>query len=169
MNPLASLFIVVMLAKGQLPGDTLLPSYVLTMEEVNSQIFNGTSTQEWSSNKGVVVYLALFLVSLIFGLCTAYLLKFAHLKFSELKQLHKRRRSNEPCTGDDRKRLLPKEFPELNIEHTVELTPRRKAKLTSDFDIADETGLSSSHLKSYGTSDEELPLLPDIVPKFSWK
>ena len=164
MNHLAMLLISAVLVKGQ------APNHILSMEEGNLQVFNnGTSTQGWVSNRGIVVYVALFLVSLIFGLCTAYLLKFGYHKFSELKQLQKRRRSNENFISEDRKRLLPKEFPELSIENKMELTPRRKAKLTVEFHLADEEGLSSSHLKSYGTGDEELPLLPDIVPKNSRK
>jgi hypothetical protein len=164
MNHLAMLLISAVLVKGQ------APNHILSMEEGNLQVFNnGTSTQGWVSNRGIVVYVALFLVSLIFGLCTAYLLKFGYRKFSELKQLQKRRRSNENFISEDRKRLLPKEFPELSIENKMELTPRRKAKLTVEFHLADEEGLSSSHLKSYGTGDEELPLLPDIVPKNSRK
>ena len=154
------------LAANEVAGDTSVPSHVLKLDEVNLQTFNGTSTQGWVSNRGIVVYLALFLVSLIFGLCTTYLLKFGYHKFAELKNLQKRRRSNENFVAEDRKRLLPKEFPELSIENNLELTPRRKAKLT--FKMADETGLASSHVKSYGTQDDELPFLPEIAPKNSW-
>jgi hypothetical protein len=82
MNHLAMLLISAVLVKGQ------APNHILSMEEGNLQVFNnGTSTQGWVSNRGIVVYVALFLVSLIFGLCTAYLLKFGYRKFSELKQL----------------------------------------------------------------------------------
>lgn len=138
-----------------------MPSHILKFDEVNLQTSNGTTTQGLVSNRGIVVYLALFLVSLILGVCTTYLLKFGYDKFAELKNLHKRRRSNANLAAEDRKRLLPKDFPELSIENNLEVTPRRKAKLT--FKMADETGLASSNVKSYGTQDEELPFLPDIA------
>jgi len=169
MKSLAMIIVSALAVNGQVYDDTFVESRALGMEDVSIHTLNGTSTQGWISGRGIVVYVALFLVSLIFGLCTAYLLKFGYNKFNELKQLQKRLRSNENFITEDRRRVLPKEFPELSIDNNLELTPRRKAKLTKTFKMADETGALMSSSKYYGTGDEELPLLPDVAGKNSWK